>query len=94
MGKVLPSQRLLKQFEGTTGIRGYESTCDKTRNGKFIVLRQTMRKRLQSKLREIKIELKRHGRVDGCTIRLPWCINTGKSLIPLTLRFWLKNVTC
>ena len=38
---------------------GFTHTCDKTRNGKFIVLRQTMRKRLQSKLREIKIELKR-----------------------------------
>ena len=33
---------------------GFTHTCDKTRNGKFIVLRQTMRKRLQSKLREIK----------------------------------------
>ena len=29
---------------------GFTHTCDKTRNGKFIVLRQTMRKRLQSKL--------------------------------------------
>ena len=26
---------------------GFTHTCDKTRNGKFIVLRQTMRKRLQ-----------------------------------------------
>ena len=33
--------------------------CRDKGNGKFIVLRQTMRKRLQSKLREIKIELKR-----------------------------------
>ena len=38
---------------------GFTHTCDTTMNGKFIVLRQTMRKRLQSKLREIKIELKR-----------------------------------
>ena len=35
---------------------GFTHTCDKTRNGKFIVLRQTMRKRLQSKLREIRAE--------------------------------------
>jgi hypothetical protein len=38
---------------------GFTHTCDKTRNGKFNVLRQTMRKRMQSKLREIKLELRR-----------------------------------
>ena len=26
--------------------------------------------------------------------QMPWCINTGKSLIPLTLRFFAQNVTC
>ena len=25
---------------------------------------------------------------------LPWCTNTGKSLIPLTLLFFAQNVTC
>ena len=38
---------------------GFTHSCDKTRNGKFIVLRQTMRKRMQAKLREIKLELRR-----------------------------------
>ena len=38
---------------------GFTHSCDKTRNGKFIVLRQTMRKRMRAKLREIKLELRR-----------------------------------
>ncbi len=38
---------------------GFTHRCDKTRNGKFIVLRQTMRKRMRAKLREIKLELRR-----------------------------------
>ena len=38
---------------------GFTHTCDKTRNGKFIVLRQTMRRRMQAKLGEIRNELKR-----------------------------------
>ncbi len=36
---------------------GFTHTCDRTRNGRFIVLRQTMRKRMQAKLREIAREL-------------------------------------
>ncbi|MCH8880215.1 MAG: maturase [Planctomycetes bacterium] len=39
---------------------GFTHSCDKTRNGKFIVLRQTIRKRMRAKLREIKFELRRH----------------------------------
>ena len=35
---------------------GFTHTCDRTRNGRFIVLRQTMRKRMQAKLREIARE--------------------------------------
>ena len=38
---------------------GFTHSCDKTRNGKFIVLRQTIRKRMRAKLREIKLELRR-----------------------------------
>jgi len=38
---------------------GFTHMCDKTRTGKFIVLRRTKRKRVQAKLKEIKIELRR-----------------------------------
>jgi group II intron reverse transcriptase/maturase len=37
---------------------GFTHSCDETRNGKFIVLRQTMRKRVCAKLRELKDELR------------------------------------
>ena len=37
---------------------GFTHTCDRTRNGRFIVLRRTMRKRMQAKLREIARELR------------------------------------
>jgi group II intron reverse transcriptase/maturase len=37
---------------------GFTHTCDRTRSGKFIVLRQTRRDRMQAKLREIKQELR------------------------------------
>jgi len=39
---------------------GFTHSCDKTRNGKFIVLRQTMRQRMCAKLHELKNELRRH----------------------------------
>jgi group II intron reverse transcriptase/maturase len=42
----------------TFDFLGFTHVCDKTRNGKFIVLRQTMRKRLRAKLRELKEELR------------------------------------
>lgn len=38
---------------------GFTHSCGKTRKGKFIVLRQTMRRRWQAKLKEIKEELRR-----------------------------------
>ena len=38
---------------------GFTHSTGKTRNGRFIVLRQTMRKRVQAKLRELKQELRR-----------------------------------
>jgi group II intron reverse transcriptase/maturase len=38
---------------------GFTHSCGKTRRGQFTVLRQTMRKRWQAKLREVKTELRR-----------------------------------
>jgi RNA-directed DNA polymerase len=38
---------------------GFTHSCGKTRKGKFIVLRQTMRKRWQAKLSEVTAELRR-----------------------------------
>lgn len=43
----------------TFDFLGFTHSCDKTRNGKFIVLRQTKRKRLHRKLKEVKTELRR-----------------------------------
>ena len=44
---------------GTFDFLGFTHSCGKTRKGKFIVRRQTMRKRMQAKLREVKEELRR-----------------------------------
>jgi len=38
---------------------GFLHVCDTTQKGKFIVLRQTLRKRMQAKLKAVKIELRR-----------------------------------
>jgi len=38
---------------------GFLHVCDRTSKGKFIVLRQTLRKRMQAKLKLIKVELRR-----------------------------------
>ena len=38
---------------------GFTHTCDQTRTGAFIVLRQTMKKRMQRKLKEVKAILRR-----------------------------------
>jgi group II intron reverse transcriptase/maturase len=43
----------------TFDFLGFTHSCSKTRNGKFTVLRQTMRRRLRAKLRELKLELRR-----------------------------------
>jgi RNA-directed DNA polymerase len=43
----------------TFDFLGFTHICDKTRNGKFIVLRQTKRKKMQAKLKELKLELRR-----------------------------------
>jgi group II intron reverse transcriptase/maturase len=43
----------------TFDFLGFTHSCAKTRAGKFTVLRQTMRKRLRAKLKEIKVELRR-----------------------------------
>jgi hypothetical protein len=44
---------------GTFNFLGFTHVCDTTRKGKFIVLRQTQRKRMRAKLREVKQELRR-----------------------------------
>jgi len=43
----------------TFAFLGFTHACDKTRKGKFIVLRQTQRKRLRRKLKAVKAELRR-----------------------------------
>jgi len=43
----------------TFDFLGFTHICSKTRNGRFTVRRQTMRKRMQGKLRELKSELRR-----------------------------------
>ena len=43
----------------TFNFLGFTHICGKTRSGRFTVLRQTMRKRLQAKLGEVKAELRR-----------------------------------
>ena len=43
----------------TFDFLGFTHICGKKRNGRFTVLRQTMRKRLQAKLNEVKTELRR-----------------------------------
>lgn len=44
---------------GTFNFLGFTHICSKTRNGKFTVLRKTMRQRLQRKLKEVYGELRR-----------------------------------
>jgi hypothetical protein len=43
----------------TFNFLGFTHTCSKTRKGGFTMLRQTMRRRWQAKLREVNIELRR-----------------------------------
>jgi len=43
----------------TFDFLGFTHICGKKRNGKFMVLRQTMRKRMRAKLREVKEKLRR-----------------------------------
>jgi RNA-directed DNA polymerase len=42
----------------TFNFLGFTHSCGKTRKGKFVVLRQTMRRRWQAKLKQIKEELR------------------------------------
>ena len=42
----------------TFNFLGFTHVCGKTRRGKFTVLRQTMRQKMQAKLNEVKAELK------------------------------------
>ena len=43
----------------TFTLLGFAHICGKKRNGRFTVVRQTIRRRLQAKLREVKAELRR-----------------------------------
>ncbi len=45
---------------GTFDFLGFTHSCDRTRNGRFIVLRQTIKKRMRAKLKEIKLWLRKH----------------------------------
>ena len=56
------AERRKRRSEGkpeTFNFLGFTHSCGKTRKGTFAVLRQTMRKRLQAKLRAVKAELQR-----------------------------------
>ena len=43
----------------TFDFLGFKHICGKTKRGRFLVLRQTVRKRMQAKLLHVKIELRR-----------------------------------
>ncbi len=43
----------------TFDFLGFKHICGKTKKGRFLVLRQTVRKRMQAKLQQVKIELRR-----------------------------------
>jgi len=43
----------------TFSFLGFTHLCGKTKRGRFLVLRQTIRKRMQAKLQEVKAELRR-----------------------------------
>jgi group II intron reverse transcriptase/maturase len=47
---------------GTFNFLGFTHSCGKTRKGRFMVLRRTMRKRMQAKLAQVKAELRRRMR--------------------------------
>jgi RNA-directed DNA polymerase len=56
------AQQRQKRGEGkpeTFNYLGFTHICGKTRKGRFTVLRQTIRKRMQAKLKEIRSELRR-----------------------------------
>lgn len=52
----------------TFDFLGFTHICDKNRNGKFIVLRQTKRKKIRAKLSEIKMELRRRMHDPVCKV--------------------------
>jgi RNA-directed DNA polymerase len=52
-------QRRGKGKPETFNFLGFTHSCTKTRKGRFAVLRQTMRKRVQAKLHEVKTELRK-----------------------------------
>src|SRR5580700_320741 len=56
------AERRRKRGEGkpeTFNFLGFTHICGKSRKGRFLVIRQTIRKRMQAKLKAIRIELRR-----------------------------------
>ena len=56
------AERRRKHGEGkpeTFNFLGFTHICGKSRKGRFLVIRQTIRKRMQAKLKAIRIELRR-----------------------------------
>jgi RNA-directed DNA polymerase len=53
--RLIEFGRFATENRGRRG-EGKPHVCDKTRNGKFIVLRQTVRKRMRAKLKRLKEE--------------------------------------
>ena len=61
-GKFAASQRRERGISGapqTFNFLGFTHCCARTRSGKFLLVRHTMRKRLTGKLREVTLELRR-----------------------------------
>jgi group II intron reverse transcriptase/maturase len=52
-------QRVGEGKPETFNFLGFTHICGRTRNGRFAVVRQTVRQRMQTKLREVKTELRR-----------------------------------
>jgi group II intron reverse transcriptase/maturase len=52
----------------TFDFLGFTHACDKTRDGKFIVLRQTMRQRMRAKLKDLKTELRKRWHLPVSTV--------------------------
>ena len=52
----------------TFDFLGFTHICDKTRNGRFLVLRQTKRKKMRAKLKELKLELRRRMHDPVCEV--------------------------
>ena len=60
--KLIPFGRFAgagKSRAGTFGFLGFTHICGRSRKGRFLLVRRTMRKRMQAKLKQIRQELRR-----------------------------------